>query len=269
MLSMATDFRADSGCPEDDLRAIAEAGFSHIHWCHHWCTDFLYAPSEVEQIARWLDEFDLQLLDLHGSAGKEKHWTSPREYSRQAGVELVRNRIEMTARLGGDEVVMHLPDQPDDESGREAYWDRVRRTLDELEGPCSRLGVRLAIENSGGDNFPTLLRVFELYGPGYIGLCYDAGHGNVAGNGPDRLEAAAGRLVAIHLHDNDGAGDQHILPFMGTVDWERLAGIIATSAYDRCPTLEVSMGNSGYSDVAEFLRDARSAGERIAALMGR
>ncbi|MBN1257903.1 MAG: sugar phosphate isomerase/epimerase, partial [Planctomycetes bacterium] len=73
-LSMTTDFTADHGCPESDLKLIAEAGFSHVHWCHHWDTDFLYADSEIAQIKEWLDEFGLQVLDIHASAGREKSW---------------------------------------------------------------------------------------------------------------------------------------------------------------------------------------------------
>jgi sugar phosphate isomerase/epimerase len=51
------------------------------------------------------------LLDLHGSIGPEKNWASQREYERLAGVELVQNRIEMTAQLGGKVIVMHVPNE--------------------------------------------------------------------------------------------------------------------------------------------------------------
>ena len=62
---------------------------------------------EIRQIERWLREFNLAVNDLHGSAGREKAWGSPREYERLAGVELVKNRIDMAARLGTDVVIMH------------------------------------------------------------------------------------------------------------------------------------------------------------------
>lgn len=70
MLSITTDCAADTGDPSPSLRAIAAAGFTHIHWCHHWNTDFLYSTWEIDQIKAWLDECGLQLLDLHGSAGQ-------------------------------------------------------------------------------------------------------------------------------------------------------------------------------------------------------
>ncbi|MDP6124509.1 MAG: hypothetical protein QGH20_01990 [Candidatus Latescibacteria bacterium] len=115
MLSLTTDYAEDKGDPSEYLRRIAEAGFSHTHWCHHWNTDFMYSLGEIEQIGWWLDEFGLKVLDLHGSCGPEKNWGSSKEWERAAGVELVKNRIDMADRLEGDEVIMHIPGIPGSE----------------------------------------------------------------------------------------------------------------------------------------------------------
>jgi sugar phosphate isomerase/epimerase len=265
MLSLATDYAADTGCPEPALRGMARAGFTHVHWCHHWSTDFLYSRAEIDRIARWLDEFGLTLIDLHGSAGREKSWGAERDYERLAGIDLVANRLEMTGRLGGDAVVMHLPKEPDETAAKRAYWDRTRRTLDALAPSAARCGVRIALENVAPSNHSTLGRVLELYPQDYIGICYDSGHGNMAGDGIDWLEAHAERLVAMHLHDNDGVADQHRLPGMGTVDWPRLMRIIARSAYAKPLNMEVSQKNSGYEErEEEFLKAAYDCGLRIA-----
>jgi sugar phosphate isomerase/epimerase len=253
MLSLTTDYaNVDRGNPSPYLRRIADAGFTHIHWCHHWNTDFIYSGSEIEQIGRWLDEYALKLLDLHGSVGPEKNWFSVNEWERQAGVELVRNRLEMTARLGGDAIVMHYPKDPGNEP--------VRRSLDDLEGFVRHLGVRIALENGSFDAVEPLL---SEYAPDYIGLCYDSGHGNLTPDGLDRLDRVKDRLLVVHLHDNDGASDQHNLMFSGTVDWPRLARILAHSAYDKPVSSESNMGRSGITDETEFLARAYDAGKRL------
>jgi sugar phosphate isomerase/epimerase len=264
MLSIATDYAADSGCPEPALRGMARAGFTHVHWCHQWNSDFLYSNPEIDQIAHWLDEFGLTLIDLHGSAGREKAWGSARDYERLAGIELVVNRMEMVRRLGGDAVVMHLPKEPDAEAEKTAYWDRTQRTLDALRPAAATFEVRIALENLAPANHASISRVLDLYPPDYIGICYDSGHGNMTGRGLDWLEPHADRLIATHLHDNDGVGDQHKLPGMGTVDWPRLARIIARSSYNKPPSMEVSQKNSGYENrEEEFLAAARDCGPRI------
>jgi len=264
LLSMTTDYVQGTGSPYPYLQRIANAGFTHVHWCHQWNTDFVYSPHEVDEIARWLDHLHLRLLDLHGSAGVEKDWVSPVEYQRLAGVDLVANRIEMTARLGGGVVIMHLPAEPENPSASDGFWDRVRRSLDALEPICRRSGVRIAIENGSSAQFATLVKALAMYDPGYLGLCYDSGHGNQAGDGLDCLARVKERLISVHLHDNDGTADQHKPMFTGTVDWPRLASILAQSSYDGPISQELLMRLSGYDDEEAFLAQAHEDGVRFA-----
>lgn len=266
-ISMASDFQSDTGCPEPSLRAIASGGFSHLHWCHQWNTDFLYSPSEIRQIGQWLREMKLSLLDLHGSAGREKCWWSQRDYERQAGVELVANRVRMTAELGGASVVMHVPLLSGD-AQTSADFDQLRRSLDELAPLTRQCRVPLALENMPGDNFRLLRKVLAEYGPDVVGICYDSGHGNIgAREGLDHLETVKSRLAAVHLHDNDGTGDQHRPPFTGTVDWPRLTHILAASSYRGCPNLEVSIMSVAEPARATFVADARRAADRLTGMV--
>ena len=254
-LSVTTDYAKDTGDPSPYLKRIADTGFSHVHWCHHWNTDFLYSKWEIEQIQRWLTDYGLQLLDLHGSVGPEKNWASPREYQRLAGVELVQNRVEMTAQLGGRVMIIHIPDEPGSAP--------LRKSLDQLEAFARAKGVRIAIENG---SFEAIQSVLQEYDPGYLGLCYDCGHGN-HGAGLDRLEELKDRLISVHLHDNDGVRDLHRLPFSGTVDWPRLARIMAESAYTKPVSMEVSMHNSEIEDEEVFLKQAFEAGTRFSRMI--
>ena len=256
-LSITSDYAKDTGDPSAYLRRIADAGFTRVHWCHHWNTDFLYSRHEIDQLRQWLSDFGLRILDLHGSVGPEKNWASPHEYRRLAGVELVRNRVEMTAFLGGRVTILHVPGGP--------VGEALRRSLDELEKFVAGHGVRIAVEN--GD-FDTIRQLLADYGPDYLGLCYDSGHGNIGGaGGLDNLESLKDRLASVHLHDNDGTADQHRLPFTGTVDWPRLARAMAASAYTGCVSMEVGMANSDIEDETAFLKGAFEAGVRIAGMI--
>ena len=257
MLSITTDYaNVDRGDPSPYLRRIADAGFTHIHWCHHWNTDFLYSRWEIDQIGQWLAEFGLTLLDLHASVGPEKNWFSPREYERLAGVELVRNRIEMAARLGSDVIIMHL--------SREPGWEPLRRSLDALQPFAREHGVRIALENGAFDAISYWL---AEYASDYLGLCYDCGHGNLDSDGLGQLEQIKDRLISVHLHDNDGASDQHNLIFSGTVDWPRLADILARSSYRKPISSESNMGHSGITNETVFLAKAFDAGTRLASMV--
>ena len=278
-LSMTTDYEIDYNSPEPCLRAIAEAGFTHVHWCHHWRSDFLYANSEIEQIGVWLKEYGLTLSDVHGSEGIEKFWYSRHEYARLAGVELVKNRIDFTERLGGDAIVMHAY-PPTVASAMKPFndvmWDQLRRTLDALQPYALARGIRIAIENlvdfvavrdneasyvEAVDNFDLIEQLFALYPPEFLGLCYDSGHAHLGYDRMERLDAVKDRLYILHLHDNDGTGDDHRLLFQDTIQWARLAELIAASPYDKPLSFEVSITHTGIADEAEFLQQAFETGQ--------
>ena len=69
-LSMTSDYRTSQGCPELYLRKIAVAGFTRVHWCHEWNSDYLYSNREITQIGKWLDEFGLKLIVQPDGCGK-------------------------------------------------------------------------------------------------------------------------------------------------------------------------------------------------------
>lgn len=46
--------------------------------------------------------------------------------------------------------------------------------------------------------------VFENIKSGRLGFCYDSGHENCYTKGADLLSLYGNRLMALHLHDNDG-----------------------------------------------------------------
>lgn len=266
MLAVTSDYVESTGDPSPYLERIARAGFTHVHWCHQWNTDFVYSPSEIVQVAGWFKQYGLSLLNLHGSEGREKYWCSSLEYQRLAGVELVKNRVDMTARLGADVVIMHVPSSLGTLE-RVSAIDPVRRSLDEVLPFARALGVRIAVENMELDDFDMLATLLNEYDPAELGLCYDSGHGNIDGRGLDNLEKFKQRLIAVHLHDNDGHSDQHATPFTGSVDWQRLAAIVASSSYTGPINLEVIIGTQRESDEDEFLRRAYIAGQRLAAMV--
>jgi sugar phosphate isomerase/epimerase len=76
------------------------------------------------------------------------------------------------------------------------------------------------------------------------GFCYDSGHHNCRTPNEDLLSQYGSRLMALHLHDNDGSDDQHRLPFDGTTDWSATMRRIAQSGYKGALALEAT--NNGH-----------------------
>ncbi len=283
MLSLTSDYITDHGDPEPYLRAMAEAGFTHVHWCHHWRADFLYADSEIEQIGRWLEAYSLKLSDTHGSEGIEKFWYAPQEYARLAGVELVKNRIDFTARLGGDAVVMHVYPptvRPDLALYNDFLFDQIRRSLDDLEAYARQRGVQIALENlidfpaveagvvdtlDAADNADLLARLLAAYDPAFLTFCFDSGHAILGQNRIERYAPLFARLSVLHLHDNDGLHDLHLPVYDGVADWERIAALIAASPYVKPVSFELSIKNTAFTEAAPFLAYSLPGCRRLAA----
>ena len=275
-----SDFCGSQGDFGSRIREIAETGFTHYFWCHQWNTDFLYTKPELDEIRKVQKSAGLKLLDIHGSDGSAGtfQWASTDETYRRLGVELVYNRLRLFAMLRGEgALMMHIPfyvvGQTEEQRAQVSRRiGAVCRSLDELVPACQSLGMRIALENTPGDTFEAHSELFRRYPVDIIGLCYDSGHGNIRDargecHGLEHLEEHLDRLMALHLNDNDGSGDQHMPPFYGTVDWTRLVGDIRRSAYPRMLSFELSILNTPFKDdPAAFCADAHERCMRVAAL---
>lgn len=290
-LGINTDFMGEPDTIEEIencLKLIAQAGFTHMHWCFEWDGDYLYARAEMQQIREWMDRYGLRAKSLHSSKGSRrgdvshrlahyrKDYTSSVEYNRIAGTELIKNRVELAHVLGATEIVLHmyLPYQDFAEvpGAKEAFYEAVYRSLDELQPFCREKNVRICIENlfeaPGELQIEQFGRLFERYPADFLGLCLDTGHANLVwGNDlvKEVVERFGDRLYSIHMHDNKGWGDEpgcndaHLLPGEGSIDWKALMAALRKTAYEEPWVLEVCKP-AGEDDGA-YLRRAKAAAE--------
>ena len=82
-----------------------------------------------------------------------------------------------------------------------------------------------------------------------LGLAYDAGHANVTGRPVAVVHDMGPRLWGVHLHDNDGTEDDHLLPGMGTLPFDDVAAALAEVQFAGTFMLEI------YRDTWEVRRD--------------
>lgn len=103
-----------------------------------------------------------------------------------------------------------------------------------------KYGVGIALENDFEYNRSQPMQriycasIYELidlcdafHNPEHVGICYDFGHGNLTGGfHRQNLNAIGSRLKAVHVQDNHGETDEHLMPFYGSIDWEdAMAGL--------------------------------------------
>lgn len=138
--------------------------------------------------------------------------------------------------------------------------DRIKRITEKAE----QLGVNVALENLR--NLTNLEYVLEQVDSFRIGFCYDCGHHYRYYPGNDLLSMYGSRLMAVHLHDNNGSYAQHGLPFDDTIDWSATMKKIMKTGYSGATAIEAM--NWDYEDfsVIEFLHKAFNRAKRLEAL---
>lgn len=306
MVAINTDYKNDTPTIEEiewHLKNIADAGFSHVHWGYDWRGEYIYADIEMVQIKKMLDCCNLKMKGIHATEGgmhcsstgnkrvlgkrynNRKDYTSLNEYSRLAGVELIKNRVDLAYVVGSKEIVLHMElpyiELSKNEDYKKKYWQQVFKSLDELEIYCKARNVKIAFENLLAplqDQIDQLDRLFANYDSDFLGFCFDSGHATLVS--PDEhfifAERYKNRIIAIHLQDTDGITqelmddhaalfklDKHAIPFTGVVNWNKLAEIIAQSPYELPVTLEVIFKTDTYEEEMLHLKEAFVKAEKI------
>ncbi len=292
---------------EDQLKNIADAGFSHVHWGHDWRGEYIYADIEMVQIKELLGKYNLKLKGIHATEGgmhysstgskcvlgmrynNRKDYTSLNEYARLAGVELIKNRVDLAYIIGSKEIVLHMElpyvELRADEDFKNKYWQQVFKSFDELETYCKMRNVKIAFENLLAplrDQIEQFDMLFARYKSDFVGFCFDSGHGTLVSS-DERLifaERYKNRIIALHLQDTDGISpelindhaalfkhDKHALPFTGVVNWDELARIIAQSPYELPVILELDIKADTHEGEMSQLKEALEKAEKINAMI--
>jgi len=163
---------------------------------------------------------------------------STSEYSARS---LMRG-LEVTAALGGRIMVMHTGFLPFFSRGGRRHWFRNwSQRMPVIVESALELGVALALENSWEDRPEVLEFLLDVRPAGELKVCLDTGHLNVFSRLPiSRWWKVLGeKVVALHLHDNDGLSDDHLPPGKGTFDFRTLINLLKTC--DPLPLIDLEV----------------------------
>ncbi len=135
----------------------------------------------------------------------------------------------------------------------------------ELMAAAKESGVTIAYENLS--MLGNLACIFERYKE--AGFCWDVGHEKAYTHGRQYMPLFADRLAALHVHDNHCVHDEdeHMIPYDGTIDFDRVTTEIAKANYGKSLMLEtMARRNQAYIDMGadEFYRRASIAARRLA-----
>lgn len=167
--------------------------------------------------------------------GLEKANANFREWTRYA--------IEITKLVGCKTLVVHPLFEGSmrlTPTSREEEWDVNLAFYSSLIPDLKAAGVVCCLENMWGQDWRTKLiyrtvcsdasdairyidELNSLAGERLFGFCLDIGHLTLLGLDTYEAITALGkdRLVALHVHDNRGVDDDHMIPYSGVTIWNR------------------------------------------------
>jgi sugar phosphate isomerase/epimerase len=237
------------------LPPYAEAGITAIElWAGDTPHIDISDPTQVRDLRQAAESLGIRVHCLHARFGDGADLGSLDETARREAVRVHRRTLEVAGELGARHVVVH----PGHElaSGAEArpHLLQTRRSVAELEEAARAAGTRLAVENMPrrlvegvlhqwpGMTYAELALALGDSDPDVVGFCLDTGHAYLAGvDLPALIESFGARLHGIHLHDNRGEDDNHLLPGLGVIDWPPVLSALRRIGYALPITIEAHL----------------------------
>ena len=144
----------------------------------------------------------------------------------EADSELLGRSIKAAAAIGARYLVVHPVWH--DQNGKtinsklrflKINAELIKKWLPEAE----KNGVVLLSENIlwGASSDPRIIaQLVEKVDSPWFGWCFDVGHAWCCGYESSVLESCRVVPLSLHIQDNDGSGDGHLIPGDGTIDWK-------------------------------------------------
>lgn len=164
----------------------------------------------------------------------------------EAAMESMRRWVDLFSALGVRAGVLH----PGGASLAARGWDKkkifarrveaVRRIAEYARGGPTLICLE-NLPDAGIERAEELLKIAAAAGMDNVAICLDTGHANISKVDPAPFILKAGpRLKALHIADNLGTRDDHILPHgRGTVKWPEVMKALRAIGYKGLFNFEV------------------------------
>ena len=241
------DYIKQGYSPEECIDILADTGFD--------AADFFFLPEFCDENTD-TDEFREYFFRLRKYAEKkglsfnQAHAHYPSSSIDPATNDLYYNYVVRSIRnasyLGVPIIVVH-PKQHllyKEEGNPEKLFEMNMEFYRSLIPYAEKYNIKIAVENmwicypnrkiwhstcSKPDEF---INYVDTLNSEWIVACLDIGHAVLVCEEPDIfIEKLGHRLAALHVHDVDGFGDTHTIPYFGVVQWDKVTKALAKTGY--------------------------------------
>jgi sugar phosphate isomerase/epimerase len=187
-----------------------------------------YEKNHVQDVAQWFFDRGLGLQSVHaplfagfgsGRAGELPLSAAYLERRlRIDSMDEMKRTLEVAERLPFHFFVVHLGLPGEEYDVRK--FDAAFTSIEHLRVFAKERGVQILIENTqNGLSTPERLLYFIQYTRLDVRVCFDTGHAHLAEGVLPQFHTLKDSISTVHLHDNRGESDDHLMPFSGTIEW--------------------------------------------------
>jgi len=243
------DFSGYAATQEEAIRYIRQAGFRFFDYnfgADYARRDGVYGGDwkrYLEGVKKTADALGGVFVQAHSPMG------TPLAEGNDAFTEDTVRCVEACGILGIENIVVHSGYLPD--IAKEEAFERNKAFYGKLFPMAEKYGVNILVENFNRmtrdnvywiDNAPDLLALIEYVDHPLFHACWDAGHGNMQEMPQDEsLRILGGHVRALHIQDNLGDRDAHLIPYFGSLNMDSLMHGLLDIGYTGYFTFETGM----------------------------
>jgi len=179
-------------------------------------------PTRMRKVEELTDSYDVRLT-IHSPILDMNIASSTRAFRAESIRQVIRS-VDNAALMGAELVVVHPGVRtPLDFLYPGIHWGFNRESLREILNHAEASGVKVGVENMPGNHSFLLEKsseFLELIGEGLpLQMTLDVGHANTTSQLENYIRDMGNRIAHVHLHDNRGNDDEHLVVGKGTIDW--------------------------------------------------
>jgi len=254
----------------DHLAQIAGYGFEAIELFATRSHLDYHDDLVIARLGQWLAETGLTLNSVHapitdvfGGAGATTYSTASGAHAaREAAVGEAEAALKIARQIRFGLLVLHLGTPTSMKQADDNHRGAAVRSVEEICRLADAEGVRVALEvipNRLSQPSALVDLLENEIDARNAGICLDFGHAHMMGDVGDALETVAEHVITTHIHDNHGREDEHLVPYMGSIDWDLALVTLQKIGYEGTYMMELAGGDRP----AGVLEEARRARQRF------
>ena len=246
--------------PEDALRKFKSHGFNYCELSSEH-SEALLDRGDAKTVGAEFGAFARE-LGVEVTQGHLFFWG--KHLCNQEDRALIKKQLDLFLAIGIKNAVLHCDSltredgtRPSDDVVREENVKAIGELLEYVKGTDIVLCLENLISCDAVNCVSGLMYFIDYFKSENLGICLDTGHLNLRDKDQVGFIKTAGKHIkALHLADNEGQGDQHLMPFgKGHVNFVNVIREMKLLDYEGLYNLEIPGESQAPLEILEYKLD--------------